>query len=134
TVDPHVAALRARAAGPAHAGPGARPCSVAARCTRPADDPTGDSLMLQTSTLRCLLLVLLMALAAPVHAQQLLVPMDDAQRNHLKAYGVMYGAPQAGLTGEWLLNYRGGSFLLPDDETIRRRAALDGVVLEPVNG
>ena len=71
--------------------------------------------------------------AAPAGAQQLLVPMDDTQRDHLKAYGVMFGALQQGIAGEWLLNYRGGSFLLPDAEPVRRRAALDGVSLEPVN-
>lgn len=71
--------------------------------------------------------------ARPVGAQHLLVPMDDDQRNHLKAYGVMFSALTNGLAGEWLLNYRGGAFLLPDDESVRRRAALDGVVLEQVS-
>ena len=40
--------------------------------------------------------------------------MDDAQSDHLKAYGVAYRVIQAGGKVEWLLNYRGGSFLLPD--------------------
>jgi hypothetical protein len=81
-------------------------------------------------------LVLLCAapLAARVAgAQQLLVPMDDDQRNHLKAYGLMYSALKDGLKGEWLLNYRGGSFLLPDSPSLRRRAALDGISIEQVD-
>lgn len=67
-----------------------------------------------------------------LHAQQLLIPMDDGQRNHLKAYGVTYQALKAGQKAEWLLNYRGGAFLLPDVPDIRKRAALDGVSVEPV--
>src|SRR5258708_10701461 len=63
----------------------------------------------------------------------LLVPMDDAQRDHLKAYGVPYRIVQAGMKAEWLLNYRGGAFLLPDGEAIRRDAALAGVNVEPVD-
>ncbi len=59
----------------------------------------------------------------------LLVPMDDDQQNHLKAYGLTYNALRDGVRGEWLLNYRGGSFLLPDTPEIRRRSALDGVTL-----
>src|SRR5438034_2428230 len=55
----------------------------------------------------------------PVSAS-LLIPMDDAQSDHLKAYGVAYRVVQAGIKAEWLLNYRGGSFLLPDGEAIRR--------------
>ena len=66
-------------------------------------------------------------------AQSLLVPMDDGQRNHLKAYGVTFFALKSGAKAEWLLNYRGGSFLLADSPEIRRRAALDGVSLEPMN-
>src|SRR5256886_3602888 len=62
----------------------------------------------------------------------LLVPMDDAQGDRLKAYGVTYRVVQAGIKAEWLLNYRGGSFLLPDGPAIRRDAALAGVSVEPV--
>jgi hypothetical protein len=62
----------------------------------------------------------------------LLVPMDEAQSNHLKAYGVAYRLLRAGGKVEWLLNYRGGSFLLPDGPAIRRDAALNGVSTEPL--
>jgi hypothetical protein len=57
----------------------------------------------------------------------LLVPMDDAQANHLKAYGIAYAAVQRGGPTEWLLNYRGGSFFVPDDAETRRAATLAGV-------
>lgn len=66
-------------------------------------------------------------------ADHLLVPMDDGQRQHLKAYGVMFRALKAGLPGEWLLNYRGGSFLLPDAPSVRREAALNGVVFSELD-
>ena len=68
-----------------------------------------------------------------MHAQQLLVPMDDGQRNHLKAYGVAYLALKTGQKVEWFLNYRGGAFLLPDAADLRRRAALDGVTVQAMN-
>ncbi|MFO0094310.1 MAG: asparagine synthetase B, partial [Gemmatimonadaceae bacterium] len=68
----------------------------------------------------------------PAAAQHLLLPMDDGQRNHLKAYGVTYQALKNGQKAEWLLNYRGGAFLLPDVADLRRRAALDGVTVEPL--
>lgn len=66
-------------------------------------------------------------------AQHLLVPMDDEQRNHLKAYGLTYAALQRGEKGEWLLNYRGGAFLLGDTPASRRRAALDGIAVAPID-
>jgi hypothetical protein len=72
--------------------------------------------------------------AAPIEAQHLLVPMDRAQTNHLKAYGLTYWALDRGETAEWLLNYRDGAFLLPDLEEVRREAALRGVRVEPVDG
>ena len=68
-----------------------------------------------------------------VPVTQLLVPMDDAQSNHLKAYGIVFHAVERGGHCEWLLNYRGGSFLLPDDGQARRAAALGGVTVEPVD-
>ncbi|HUL03216.1 MAG TPA: hypothetical protein VLV16_08320 [Gemmatimonadales bacterium] len=63
----------------------------------------------------------------------LLIPMDDSQSDHLKAYGVAYRMVQAGLPSEWLLNYRGGSFLVPDGDAIRRDAALAGVACEALS-
>ena len=84
--------------------------------------------------LAALALLLAALLAAPAaRAQHLLVPMDDRQQNHLKAYGLTFGSLQAGQKAEWLLNYRGGSFLLPDLPDVRRRAALAGVSVEPAN-
>src|SRR5207237_810623 len=78
----------------------------------------------------------LLGLRQPVRLSavpSLLLPMDDAQGDHLKAYGVTYRVVQAGIKAEWLLNYRGGSFLLPDGPAIRRDAALAGVSVEPVD-
>jgi hypothetical protein len=63
-----------------------------------------------------------------------LVPMDDAQANHLRAYGLAYWALDHGLKGEWLLNYRGGSFLMPEDAGLLREAALRGVSMQAVGG
>ncbi len=62
----------------------------------------------------------------------LLIPMDDAQTNHLKAYGLSYFALQQGLRGEWLLNYRGGSFLLPDREVVWQKAVMMNVFYERI--
>jgi hypothetical protein len=82
--------------------------------------------------------VALVAVAAtarpdPGAGQQLLLPMDDAQADHLRAYGLTYHALAAGHTAAWLLNYRDGSFLVPDDPALRREAALRGVTVEPVS-
>jgi hypothetical protein len=73
------------------------------------------------------------ALPTVPRATNLLVPMDDAQRQHLKAYGLTYRSLKAGVGAEWLLNYRGGSFLLADNSTIRREAQLAGVVFEEMD-
>src|SRR5580765_8965699 len=76
---------------------------------------------------------LVLAALAQSGAQRLLVPMDDAQQNHLKAYGLTYNAIKAGASAEWLLNYRGGSFLLADTPELRRQAGLSGISLEPMD-
>jgi hypothetical protein len=70
--------------------------------------------------------------SGPSLAGSILIPMDDPQTDHLKAYGIVYRALQRGGTAEWLLNYRGGSFLLPTDGATQRDAALAGVRAEAV--
>jgi len=63
----------------------------------------------------------------------LLVPMDLTQTDHLKAYGAAYHALELGIDVEWLLNYRGGSFLMAADPEIERRLLLDGVRYEQID-
>ena len=77
--------------------------------------------------------LVMFASATAAQAQYLLVPMDNAQTNHLKAYGLTYWTLEHKLTAEWLLNYRAGSFLLQDRPDVRREAALRGVSFDPVN-
>jgi len=73
------------------------------------------------------------ALGVPAHrAPWWLVPMDDAQADHLKAYGVAFRLLERGGQGEWFLNYRGGAFLVPADSATTRDAQLAGVTLEPL--
>lgn len=62
-----------------------------------------------------------------VQAAYILIPMDETQKNHLKAYGVAYLALQRSLDIQWLLNYRGGSFLLPDNAALEKECAIRGV-------
>jgi len=76
----------------------------------------------------------LVLLARPIVAQTLLVPMDEAQTDHLRAYGLVYETIGSGERAEWLLNYRAGSFLLPALPSVERRAALLGVSVEPLTG
>ena len=59
----------------------------------------------------------------------ILISMDDTQKDHLKAYGLTYWAlePEQSLTGKWLLNYRGGSFLFDDNKQLILQANLRGV-------
>src|SRR5438045_8455817 len=84
--------------------------------------------------LRAMLMLLALACAPALAQAKLLVPMDDAQTNHLKAYGLTFWVLQRGEKCEWLLNYRGGSFLLPGDEATVREANIRGVTSQPVSG
>ena len=62
----------------------------------------------------------------------LLVPMDLTQTNHLRAYGVAFHSLQAGEKVNWMLNYRGGSFLIRDNQRVRLDARLLGVDFEEI--
>ncbi|MGC1515408.1 MAG: asparagine synthetase B [Maribacter sp.] len=67
----------------------------------------------------------------PISASSILIPMDsDTQKNHLKAYGITYWVLAEQQKVQWLLNYRGGSFLLPDGESIRKECQIRGVSFE----
>ncbi|MBQ0111870.1 MAG: asparagine synthetase B, partial [Bacteroidales bacterium] len=62
-----------------------------------------------------------------------LVPMDDAQKNHLKAYGIAYRNLEMGEDVNWLLNYRGGSFAMEENAEIVKLCKLRGVTYELIS-
>lgn len=66
-----------------------------------------------------------------VFASYILIPMDaEGQKNHLKAYGITFWTLNKQQKVKWLLNYRGGSFLLPDFEEVQRECQIRGVSFE----
>ena len=80
------------------------------------------------------ILLFLFLSIAPLRASYLLVPMDyETQRNHLKAYGITYWVLEKGQKVKWLLNYRGGSFLLENDPETRKECLIRGVSFEEVS-
>ena len=69
-----------------------------------------------------------------VKANSILLPMDaEGQQNHLKAYGITYWVLTKDYKVNWLLNYRGGSFLMPDSEEIRKECKIRGVTFEIIS-
>ena len=80
--------------------------------------------------MRLILLSILIFCRFSGFSTQLLVPMDDAQTNHLKAYGIAYWTLENSVTIEWLLNYRGGSFLMPHLKSIEEELIIRGVRYE----
>jgi hypothetical protein len=83
------------------------------------------------------LLVMLMMLftSANVSAQsKLLIPMDLDQTDHLKAYGIVFWSLQKGVQMDWLLNYRGGSFMADYDDLLAAECRIRGVQFEQIDG
>lgn len=72
-------------------------------------------------------LIVSLLLSSQLMAAYILIPMDDAQKNHLKAYGIAYWILQAEVEVDWLLNYRGGSFMCKYAEPIEKELRIRGV-------
>ncbi len=73
------------------------------------------------------LLVLFVSMASMGYAAKILIPMDDTQKNHLKAYGIAYWVLNNDVDVEWLLNYRGGSFLIEHLSGVEEECIIRGV-------
>lgn len=74
-----------------------------------------------------ILFAFFLLLVVPLKATQILIPMDEAQNNHLKAYGIAFWTLENEVVIEWLLNYRGGSFLIPHLKSIEEELIIRGV-------
>ncbi len=81
---------------------------------------------------RLITILFVVALVTPnIFASKILIPMDEeSQRNHLKAYGIAYWILQNEIEVEWLLNYRGGSFLVANYNSIQEECTIRGVTYE----
>ena len=74
-----------------------------------------------------LILLILAITVIQAEAARILIAMDEAQKNHLKAYGVAYYALENSLDVNWLLNYRGGSFLFAHVPALEKECTIRGV-------
>ena len=78
-----------------------------------------------------ILFLFIFLLTTQSYASYILIPMDaESQENHLKAYGITYWSLAQNIKVKWLLNYRGGSFLLPDTDVIQKECKIRGVSFE----
>lgn len=81
-----------------------------------------------------LLFLAVVFLSIQAKASFILLPMDEtSQKNHLKAYGITFWCIDKSYKASWLLNYRGGSFLLPDADEIRKECQIRGVSFEVIS-
>ena len=63
-------------------------------------------------------------------SQKILIPMDQSQKNHLKAYGVAFWTLEQEINVEWILNYRGGSFMIDSYPEVERERRVRGISYE----
>ena len=83
---------------------------------------------------KSLLYIFILIATFNARASFILLPMDETtQQNHLKAYGITYWCLSRDYKASWLLNYRGGSFLLPDADEIRKECKIRGVSFEVIS-
>ena len=79
-----------------------------------------------------LLLILLSSLCS--WASFIYIPMDhDNQKNHLKAYGIVYYSLEVGLKSKWLLNYDGGAFLIENNKAVENECRIRGVSYQVIS-
>ncbi len=78
---------------------------------------------------KALLLTVLLFTASlmQTRAAYMLIPMDESQKNHLKAYGLAYWILNNQLEVDWLLNYRGGSFMFRHVPALEKECTIRGV-------
>lgn len=82
--------------------------------------------------LKVRLTLLILLFVSVCRAASILIPMDEEQKNHLKAYGITYWALKNGLETDWLLNYRGGSFLMKYSQIMESECKIRGVSYEVI--
>ncbi len=79
------------------------------------------------------ILSMIIALMIFVIKAEIFIPMDNVQTDHLKAYGIAFEALKRDVAVRWLLNYRGGSYLLENSSAIENLCKIRGVMYENIS-
>src|SRR4249919_1817191 len=82
---------------------------------------------------RSLLLIIFLTVFTLLRANSILIPMDEKQSNHLKAYGIAYWILRSEMEVDWLLNYRGGSFMCDYHPSVQNELVIRGVSFEVIS-
>ena len=78
------------------------------------------------------ILLIVITLSSVFSQSKIFIFMDLKQTDHLKAYGVTFHALTKGLKADWLLNYRGGSFIIDYSDDIAVECRVEGVAFETI--
>lgn len=81
---------------------------------------------------RIVFIVFFLLPVVAVQAAYLFIPMDNTQKNHLKAYGIAYWTLQRDMELSWLLNYRGGSFMCKYNKLVENECTIRGISFEVI--
>ena len=79
------------------------------------------------------IIILNLTVTLSLFGQKIIVPMDLAQTDHLKSYGIVYWYLSQGGIADWLLNYRGGSFIMDYSDKLAAECRIRGVFFENLN-
>lgn len=80
------------------------------------------------------LIIIFVLISSSLFAQsKILIYMDLKQTDHLKAYGITFNALESGMKGDWLLNYRGGSFMFDYSDQLALKCRLKGVAFDQIS-
>ena len=85
------------------------------------------------SQMRGIFTILLLSIILPIKAAYLLIPMDETQSNHLKAYGIAYWILTKEVNVDWMLNYKGGSFMVKYLQVFENECIIRGVSYEVIS-
>src|SRR6478735_363835 len=83
--------------------------------------------------MRFKLTLILILFIVKANATRILIPMDEDQKNHLKAYGIAYWELKRDQDVDWLLNYRDGSFMMTQSVEAEKECRVRGVSFEVIS-
>ncbi len=82
--------------------------------------------------LRTIIISFAVFISLNAFSARILIPMDESQKNHLKAYGIAYWTLEREVEITWLLNHRGGSFMMKYHDEIKEECVIRGVSYEVI--